>query len=492
MKRRVSVLGAVVLIALNSMAHAGDRQDAAAAYKRGDYVSALHSLAPAAERGDPIAQCQLGFMYQNGLGTAQDYKLAALWYSKAAEQSLDKAQYSLALLYLNGVGVARDYEAAIHWLNLAAAQGHAEAQYNLGVLYTSGTGVPKDYHAALDWFSKSAAHGNAHAQYGMGFLYAHGYGVAKDDQAAFRWFLKAADGGEPKAQRNLASMYRTGRGVARDDCAAASWYAKAARQGSANAQSSLTDSAGKELRVEDAPPALCATQPLEPSATAANATSTATPAAPRIRPAGSSTASPVSRLAGASALMDLYNRFNAEQQAIGQYRTDSVAALEPHTLLAPETLTNELKLRTSDTRIRNFEIALNNFEEMINASLARIDAGVAKINLTEADRQTFNRSFTASRAESAKVMSDLLENERAFIREIKALHAFAADRLGAIEVKDNKLQIANAADREFVNDEVNRIHKLAEHEEEIMAQAEKIATRSKADLKVLSRIFVST
>ena len=39
-----------------------------------------------AEGGDAQAQYQLGVMYEQGLGTDPDNKIAARWYTQAAEQ----------------------------------------------------------------------------------------------------------------------------------------------------------------------------------------------------------------------------------------------------------------------------------------------------------------------------------------------------------------------------------------------------------------------
>jgi uncharacterized protein len=75
----------------------------------------------AAERGDPRAQTQMGFMHETGRGMPQDYVLAAAWYQRAAQQGYPRAQYLLALLYNNGQGVAEDYVTAHMWLNLAGA-----------------------------------------------------------------------------------------------------------------------------------------------------------------------------------------------------------------------------------------------------------------------------------------------------------------------------------------------------------------------------------
>ena len=92
-----------------------------AAYERGDWQSAYRLFRPLADQGDAYAQFNLGVMYDNGQGVAQDYFAAVSWYRKAAEQGIAGAQFNLGLMYFNGQGVLRDYVQAYKWFNLSAA-----------------------------------------------------------------------------------------------------------------------------------------------------------------------------------------------------------------------------------------------------------------------------------------------------------------------------------------------------------------------------------
>jgi uncharacterized protein len=106
---------------------AGPFEDAAAAYKKGDYATALELMRPLAEEGNVAAQFNLGVMYQLSHGVPQDNGAAVSWYRKAAEQGLAEAQYNLGVMYANGEGVPQDYAAAHMWFNLAAASGNKNA-----------------------------------------------------------------------------------------------------------------------------------------------------------------------------------------------------------------------------------------------------------------------------------------------------------------------------------------------------------------------------
>lgn len=80
-----------------------------------------------AEQGYPLAECQVGYFYYEGLGVGKDLEKAVYWTRRAAEHGDRDAQYNLACFYEAGVGVARDRGAANFWYRKAALQGHAPA-----------------------------------------------------------------------------------------------------------------------------------------------------------------------------------------------------------------------------------------------------------------------------------------------------------------------------------------------------------------------------
>ena len=128
-----------------------------AAYKQGDYATALREWHPLAKQGNAKAQSNLGVMYYNGQGVTQDYAEAVKWYSKGAEQGNAKAQYNLGVMYDKGQGVPQDYAEAVRWYSKGAEQGNAGAQNNLGVMYYNGLGVPQDYVQAHMWYNLAAS-----------------------------------------------------------------------------------------------------------------------------------------------------------------------------------------------------------------------------------------------------------------------------------------------------------------------------------------------
>jgi uncharacterized protein len=95
------------------------------AFARQDYARAAPLLLVEAERGVPVAQTYIGYMYQHGLGVPRNYGVAASWLDLAAEQGEPTAQFFLGLLFDKGFGVPQDWVQAEVWLNLAASQASA-------------------------------------------------------------------------------------------------------------------------------------------------------------------------------------------------------------------------------------------------------------------------------------------------------------------------------------------------------------------------------
>ena len=136
-----------------------------AAYRSGDYETALQEFKPLAAKGNADAQVNLGLLYARGQGVSQDYKAAATWYRKAAEQGQSDAQFNLGSLYYDGLGgLARDFNKASEWYTKAANAGQIDAQYNLGLMYVTGQGVPLSMVQAYKWLTIAAALGDAEAE----------------------------------------------------------------------------------------------------------------------------------------------------------------------------------------------------------------------------------------------------------------------------------------------------------------------------------------
>ena len=92
-----------------------------------DVKSAAAWYHKAAERGDRVAACNLGYLYESGEGVEQSWTEAVRWYKIAVEQQSPRAQHNLAWCYENGKGVAKDLTKAVELYQAAADQGFEDA-----------------------------------------------------------------------------------------------------------------------------------------------------------------------------------------------------------------------------------------------------------------------------------------------------------------------------------------------------------------------------
>ena len=88
-----------------------------------------------------------GFVFKPGFDAAR----------KGAERGQPLAQFNLGLMYYKGRAVRQDYTEAVKWWRLSAEKGFAEALNNLGMMYGNGDGVEQDYGPAHKWFDIAAS-----------------------------------------------------------------------------------------------------------------------------------------------------------------------------------------------------------------------------------------------------------------------------------------------------------------------------------------------
>ena len=103
------------------------------------------------------------------------------------------AQFNLGVMYKDGTGVAQDDARAYEWTRLAAEQGYADAQCNLGCMYAEGDGVGVDLGLALRWFHKAVAQGHPTA----GGAIAHYLQVRREEQALHGLLPREPERGAP-------------------------------------------------------------------------------------------------------------------------------------------------------------------------------------------------------------------------------------------------------------------------------------------------------
>lgn len=94
-------------------------------FKNGLYQKCFEGHLVLAEQGYPLAECQVGYFYYDGLGVKQNMEKAFYWMERAAIHGDRDAQCNLAdLFYLEGIVVDKDFEMAKKWFIDAALQGN--------------------------------------------------------------------------------------------------------------------------------------------------------------------------------------------------------------------------------------------------------------------------------------------------------------------------------------------------------------------------------
>jgi hypothetical protein len=215
------------------------------------------------------------------------------------------------------------------------------------------------------------------------------------------------------------------------------------------------------------------------SSTTAPATAGAQPQQDKPHVQGSAQAP--SQQATAALLMDAIRESFDEMARIRQDEIKATEMLMPATLLTPETLTNESKLRASDARIKTYEVALERYEKAVNDWYPNVEAKVRALAISDADKAGFMESFHDNKGK--QLLDEYVQVERSIMKETKALHAFAEDRMGQLTISDNRLMFVTNADLDYYNSEFAKINKLAERESSVTARSTKMMADGKEKLK---------
>ncbi len=246
-------------------------------------TDSIKNVLALAEKGDAVAQNEVGGWYYRGRHVNQNYQKALEWWSKSAKQGNAEAIGNMALcyqtgngieadsvkasqLYLtsikkgntallsrlneeakggnvfcnmllascykNGTGVKRDPEKALPYLENAAKKNCVEAQRDLGLAYLNA----KKPAEAAKWFKMGTDNGELTSTFYYGKMLIEGNGVKPDKKAGSNYMLKAAEAGFPQAMVYIGNGYMTGDGLTKNPDQAVKWYRLAAGKGAHNAQ----------------------------------------------------------------------------------------------------------------------------------------------------------------------------------------------------------------------------------------------------------------
>ena len=228
---------------------------------------AIEEIRRLAEKGNPQAECFLGYLYVDGKYIEQDNKKAydlicdaerkgyglasaykGIFYMqglvveqdlKEAERLFDTALHIPGVMFLKGMlcTMRDDMTESIKWVKMAAEKGDDAGLCYMGHAYMNGIGdTPQDPVKAFEYYNESAALGNPEAENMLGVCYQNGQGTEPNDEQALYWYQEAVKHNDSDAQNNLANCYKYGwLGLEEDPEKAFELYKKAAEQDNVDA-----------------------------------------------------------------------------------------------------------------------------------------------------------------------------------------------------------------------------------------------------------------
>lgn len=175
----------------------------------------IDRLIKRAEAGDSEAQCELGWLYEQGRSLPQDSDKAVYWYRKSAEQGCENGRSELVRYCLSGCGTAFAWDKVVCWCTKAleaglgcveeleewyqpvrlALDGDADAQKMLADRYLD-EGLDTIIFApqyAFYWYTKAAQQDHIGAQRALLRCYLNGIGTEPSDEQALYWQRRLED-----------------------------------------------------------------------------------------------------------------------------------------------------------------------------------------------------------------------------------------------------------------------------------------------------------
>ncbi|WP_342642319.1 tetratricopeptide repeat protein [Rhodoligotrophos ferricapiens] len=199
-----------------------ERERARAAYRNGDFGTALVFLKEASDDGDLIATWYLGHMYRLGQGVKADNTTAMNYYQKvAAAFNPDESDRNLLRVCIDSLvqvanyyrlgdqqaGIEADPSRALDIYKIAATYGHPAAQYALGLMYFKGEGVTRNREQAVRWLMLAARKRFAPAEALLGDMYWDGDYVRQDRIRALMWYILAQQSARPEENPEIFDRY---------------------------------------------------------------------------------------------------------------------------------------------------------------------------------------------------------------------------------------------------------------------------------------------
>ncbi len=168
---------------------------------------------------------QLGDMYANGNGVAQDYARAAALYERVCEAGVSEVCNSLGQIYEHVPGFDSELKRVPALYERACTAGSANGCLNFGLVRAS----QEEFEQAAMLFDRACTGGANAACHALAAAYRKGEGVEKDIARAVALYDQACDSDYVESCLTLAAMYADGTDVDRDAQRAGQYNATALR-----------------------------------------------------------------------------------------------------------------------------------------------------------------------------------------------------------------------------------------------------------------------
>lgn len=172
-----------------------------------DPETAFTYLKDAADEQDPSAMCNLGLMYESGLATDKNVKIAESYYRQATDLGYAPAYYHLAMLAVDGYIDLKEAD-PVGLLAEAGENGCGDAFFTLGVMYYDGKGVDQNMEIAANYFRAGSEAGNPDCMYNLATMIIDGYTSEEYPDELTDLIMDAADGGNKQAKSLVDDCFK--------------------------------------------------------------------------------------------------------------------------------------------------------------------------------------------------------------------------------------------------------------------------------------------
>lgn len=204
---------------------------------------AVNKFPESSETADALYNKAKNYQWGTG-GLKKDNKKALELFMQAAAKGHAKSMTDVGWMNENGHGTARNMHIALEYYQKAADKGERMAMNNLGWMYTNGNVVQINYTKAIEYYRKAIALGEPLAMTNLGWMYETGKGVSVNYNEAFKYYKQAADAGDLQGLHNTGWMYAAGRGTAQDYAKGAEAVFTAIRRGNQFSIDQMTSNHG--------------------------------------------------------------------------------------------------------------------------------------------------------------------------------------------------------------------------------------------------------